>query len=229
MLRMKMFSAWLLPWLALWTWSDVLEVEGWTLTPPNREPLGRRKVLNNSIKAALSVPLLFIDVLSPPFAQAVDKPSEFTNVGTQAPPPEGTNPFVTLENGVKYKDIQVGKGDAVSGTSKVDIQCSAKLLNLNGVSFYNTKNNNPDGFGAIPLTIDLGKGQALPGLEAGLVGLRKGGIRRIIVPQDLAYNKYPDLEPQPTSTLDQRALDSVVKNPRRDGTILLDVKLERVK
>jgi hypothetical protein len=66
-------------------------------------------------------------------------------------------------------------------------------------------------------------------LEAGLIGLRKGGIRRIIVPQDLAYNKYPNLEPRPTNTLDQRALDSVVKNPRRDGTILFDVKLERVK
>ena len=100
---------------------------------------------------------------------------------------------------------------------------------MNGVSFYNTKNNNPDGFGAIPLSIDLGKGQALPGLEAGLIGLRKGGIRRIIVPQELAYNNYPDLEPQPTSKIDQNALDSVVKNPRRDATILFDVKLERVK
>ena len=86
-----------------------------------------------------------------------------------------------------------------------------------------------DGFGAIPLSLELGKGTVLPGLETGLVGMKKNGIRRIIVPQDLAYSKFPDLEPKPTSVVDQRALDSVVKNPRRDGTILFDVQVERIK
>jgi FKBP-type peptidyl-prolyl cis-trans isomerase len=120
----------------------------------------------------------------------------------------------------------------------VDIQCNGRLLNLNGVSFYNTKNNNPDGFGAIPLTLILGRHSdstttatttALPGLEAGLVGMRKRGIRRIIVPSDLAYSKFPNLQPQPTRDEDRRALDSVVQNPRRDATILFDVNLERFK
>ena len=103
------------------------------------------------------------------------------------------------------------------------------MLNLNGVIFYNTKTNNPDGFGAIPLTLELGKGQAVPGLESGLLGMKKGGIRRIIVPQELAYNKFPDLAPRPMTINDQRALDSVVKNPRRDGAILFDVQVERFK
>lgn len=138
---------------------------------------------------------------------------------------------MTLDNGVKIKDFKVGSGDASVGpnSSRVDIKCSGRLLNLNGVIFYNTKNNNPDGFGAIPLTIDLGKGQAVPGLEAGLIGMKRGGVRRIIVPQELAYNKFPDLEPKPMNDNDQRALDSVVKNARRDGTILFDVQLERLK
>lgn len=157
------------------------------------------------------------------------KPQEFVNVGTQAPPPDGDSPFVTLPNGVKTKDFRVGSDDSVGKDSRVSIQCSGRLLNLNGVVFYNTKNNNPDGFGAIPLTIDLGTGQAVPGLEAGLIGMRKGGIRRIIVPQELAYNKFPDLEPKPMNANDQRALDSVVNNPRRDAAILFDVQLERFK
>ena len=37
------------------------------------------------------------------------------------------------------------------------------------------------------------------------------------------------LQPAPTSLVDQQALDSVVKNPRRDATLLFDVKLERVR
>ena len=166
--------------------------------------------------------------LVPAVSNAADqKPKEFIDVGTQAPAPEGESEFVELANGVKVKEFRSGSGDTVKADSQVMIQASGRLLNLNGVIFYNTKNNNPDGFGAVPLTINLGKGEALPGLESGLIGMRKGSIRRIIVPADLAYSKFPDLEPKPVNSNDQRALDSVVKNPRRDATILFDVSIER--
>eukprot|EP00532_Pseudo-nitzschia_australis_P002173 CAMPEP_0168191756 /NCGR_PEP_ID=MMETSP0139_2-20121125/17687_1 /TAXON_ID=44445 /ORGANISM="Pseudo-nitzschia australis, Strain 10249 10 AB" /LENGTH=195 /DNA_ID=CAMNT_0008114955 /DNA_START=192 /DNA_END=779 /DNA_ORIENTATION=+ len=166
-----------------------------------------------------------------PSIAAQAQPSEFKNIGTQSPLPGADDTqFTTLPNGVKIKDFSAGTGSEMVGAgSNVSVQCSGRLLNLNGVVFYNTKNNNPDGFGAIPLTINLGKGEAIPGLEAGVVGMRKNGIRRIIIPADLAYSRYPDLEPKPMSDLDQRALDSVVKNPRRDATILFDVRLERFK
>ena len=167
-----------------------------------------------------------------PSIVAQAQPTEFQNIGTQSPLPSGdeSSQFTSLANGVKIKDFSTGTGSDVVGTgSRVSIQCSGRLLNLNGVVFYKTKNNNPDGFGAIPLTITLGNGEAIPGLEAGIVGMRKNGIRRIIIPADLAYSKYPDLEPKPTNNLDQRALDSVVKNPRRDATVLFDVRLERFK
>lgn len=102
--------------------------------------------------------------------------------------------------------------------------------------------------------------------------MRKGEIRRIIVPSELGYSKYPGLEPVPANKLgawsgvfafpchllvcgcisahysssihpcccccccslrsalqDQQALDSVVKNARRDATLLFDVKLEKAK
>ena len=166
--------------------------------------------------------------LVPAVSNAADqKPKEFIDVGTQAPAPEGESESVGLANGVKVKEFRSGSGDTVKADSQVMIQASGRLLNLNGVIFYNTKNNNPDGFGAVPLTINLGKGEALPGLESGLIGMRKGSIRRIIVPADLAYSKFPDLEPKPVNSNDQRALDSVVKNPRRDATILFDVSIER--
>merc|ERR1719469_1531485 len=111
------------------------------------------------------------------FAATDEKPKEFIDVGTQAPAPEGEAPFVELLNGVKVKDFKPGSGaEVVKADSSVQIQCSGKLLNLNGVSFYNTKNNNPDGFGAVPLAINLGRGDVIPGLESGIVGMRKGGI-----------------------------------------------------
>lgn len=178
-------------------------------------------------------------VFLPNIASVQAQPAEFQNIGTQSPLPAGggssgsgsavdETQFKTLPNGVKIKDFSVGTGSEIVGSnSRVSFQCSGRLLNLNGVVFYNTKNNNPDGFGAIPLTVTLGKGESLPGLDSGLIGMRKNGIRRIIVPAELAYSVYPNLEPKPMSDLDQRALDSVVKNPRRDATILFDVRLER--
>lgn len=198
-----------------------------TSTIPNH----RRQIIQATTTAFLGLNLLLNPSTSfKANAASEQKPKEFIDVGTQAPAPEGEPPFIELSNGVKIKEFRRGSGEEViTSSSSVQIQCSGKLLNLNGVSFYNTKNNNPDGFGAIPLSIQLGKGQALPGLESGIVGMRKGGIRRIIIPAELAYSKYPDLEPQPTSVNDQRALDSVVKNPRRDATILFDVSVERFK
>ncbi len=190
--------------------------------------VNRREAVSSITSTAFAILSLKVDEAS---AATMDKPIEFIDVGTQAPAPEGESNFVELANGVKVKDFRPGTGDEVvqATSQQVMIQLNGRLLNLNGVVFYNTKNNNPDGFGAIPLTINLGKGEALPGLESGIVGMRKGGIRRIIVPADLAYSKFPDLEPKPTSINDQRALDSVVKNPRRDATILFDVSVERFK
>lgn len=189
---------------------------GWNPTPKSRR----------DFVATLAGSTLVIGPQLPALAQ----PAEFANIDTQAPPTQaGDPPFVTLDNGVKIKDFAVGSGEAVGPGSRVSVQASGRLLNLNGVIFYNTKNNNPDGFGALPLVFTLGKGEALPGLESGVLGMKKNGIRRIIVPAELAYSKFPELEPKPMSDLDQRALDSVVKNPRRDATILFDVKLERFK
>lgn len=190
--------------------------------PKSMPNLSRREILAST--ASLTPVLLA--------STANAQPQEFKNVGTQAPLPAGeSNQFTTLSNGVKFKDFRTGASDGaeVGPNSRVDIQCTGRLLNLNGVIFYSTKNNNPDGFGPEPLRVTLGRGEALPGLEAGMIGMKKGGIRRIIIPADLAYSKYPELEPKPRGVEDQRALDSVAKNPRRDATILFDVSLERVK
>ncbi|KAL7470185.1 hypothetical protein ACHAXS_010444 [Conticribra weissflogii] len=233
----------------------------------------RRQILQKSGIVILSIAGLTFDPVfsTPPLANAASdqKPKEFNEVGQQEPPPEGERPFVTLSNGVQVKDFRVGGsgGAVVQQGSKVELTLKGRLLNLNGVIFYDTKSNDPNGFGeGTPLlftvvsffnlffktAIDVfssgfgkteilfipfennacriqGDGSVLPGLESGVAGMTKGGIRRIIVPADVGYGKYPDLEPRPFNEMEKRALDSVVKNPRRDGTVLFDVKVERVR
>ena len=68
--------------------------------------------------------------------------------------------------------------------------------------------------------------------EDGLVGAKKNEIRRIIVPSTVGYSEDPakaDMEPNPPSIEDRRALDSVLRNPRRDAAVLFDVKVVRIK
>eukprot|EP00986_Skeletonema_menzelii_P005996 scaffold2266_cov150-Skeletonema_menzelii.AAC.2 len=160
---------------------------------------------------------------------AVD--AQFKEVGQQERPPEGETPFSTLSNGVQIKDFRQGSGaETVQNGSRVELTMKGRLLNLNGVIFYDTKSNDPNGFGeGTPLQFTVGDKSVLPGLESGLVGMKKGGIRRIIVPAEVGYGAFPGLEPQPLTEVERRALDSVVKNPRRDQTVMFDCKVERLK
>lgn len=184
----------------------------------------------NRRSAVVTVATLSLGLTPFPAHGSSPKAEEFIRIGMQAPPQGGETDFKELPNGVKVKDYRIGSGDyVVKEDSQVAIQATGRLLNFNGFIFYSTKNNNPDGFGALPLIVNLGRGEALPGLEAGMIGMKKGGIRRILIPADLAYSNYHDLEPRPMSANDQRALDSVVKNPNMDATVLFDVLLERFK
>eukprot|EP00984_Skeletonema_dohrnii_P033582 scaffold30584_cov200-Skeletonema_dohrnii-CCMP3373.AAC.1 len=156
-------------------------------------------------------------------ANAVD--AQFKEVGQQERPPEGESPFSTLPNGVQIKDFRQGSGSTVQNGSRVELTMKGRLLNLNGVIFYDTKSNDPNGFGeGTPLQFTVGDKSVLPGLESGLIGMSRGGIRRIIVPAEVGYGAFPSLEPQPLTDVERRALDSVVKNPRRDQTVMFDCK-----
>ncbi|KAL7481842.1 hypothetical protein ACHAW6_007528 [Cyclotella cf. meneghiniana] len=162
-------------------------------------------------------------------ATAVD--AQFIEVGQQQKPPNGEAPFVILPDGVQIKDFRPGAGErAVQSGSTVELTLRGRMLNLNGALFYDTKSNDPDGFGeGTPLLFVVGDGTVLPGLESGILGMKRGGIRRIIVPAAVGYGAFPGLEPQPFTEMERRTLDSVVKNPRRDSTVLFDVKVERVR
>lgn len=140
--------------------------------------------------------------------------------------------FSALPSGVKIKDIRVGTGAAAKAGDTVSVQFSGRCLNLNGKKFISTQDASVKTLGLAitePYVFKIGSGSVIPGLEQAVIGMSKGGYRRAVIPASQGYDAAMELGPKPENFQDQRSLESIVKNPNRDASLLFDVQLERVK
>jgi peptidylprolyl isomerase len=99
---------------------------------------------------------------------------------TQGPPtlPTGVEAIRT-SSGLEYLDFAAGSGAVVAAGSRVSLEYRAWLTD--GTLFDRTTPETG------PVTFQVGSGQVIPALEEGVLGMRAGGGRRLIVPSDLAY------------------------------------------
>jgi peptidylprolyl isomerase len=86
--------------------------------------------------------------------------------------------LVKTPSGLRYKDLRVGEGKAAQNGDTVEVIYTGWLLD--GKQF----DSNVDGK---PLVVTIGKSQMIPGWHEGLVGMKAGGKRKLIIPPDLAY------------------------------------------
>ena len=96
-----------------------------------------------------------------------------------------TKPVVQAGSGdppteVVIEDIVEGTGPAARTGDTIDVQYVGALFE-DGSEFDSSWSTGQ------PFTVTLGEGQVIEGWEEGLVGIRKGGRREIIIPSDLAY------------------------------------------
>ena len=92
------------------------------------------------------------------------------------------------------QDLIVGKGKPVKSGDTVSVQYVGVLFS-NGKQFDASWNGGKPGQG---FQFPLGAGQVIPGWDQGVVGMRKGGRRKLIIPADLAYGAQgfpPDIPP----------------------------------
>ena len=79
------------------------------------------------------------------------------------------------------RDIVQGKGPKAKAGDELSMQYAGTSWST-GQQFDASWDR-----GAQPFTFQLGAGMVIPGWDEGLVGLRKGGRRLLIIPPDLGY------------------------------------------
>jgi FKBP-type peptidyl-prolyl cis-trans isomerase FkpA len=84
---------------------------------------------------------------------------------------------------VQFIDLQKGTGATITGGSQVAVVYRGWLTN--GTLFDESKTGTDGKLQAFGLTI--GQHQVIPGWEAGLDGMKDGGVRLMIIPPSLGY------------------------------------------
>ena len=121
-------------------------------------------------------------------------------------------PIQAWAAGITVEDVSIGGGDAVpSADATVSIAYKAWLDGFEGTKKFSDVKG--------PLYVTLGSSQIIPGLDEALRGMRVGGLRRVVIPPDLAYGKtgYPK---------DGDKKGSIIPP---DATLYFEVRLRSVK
>ena len=101
--------------------------------------------------------------------------------GPTSPPTVTCTPTPLGSDGLQYIDITVGNGPTVSNGSSISVQYVGWLAS-NGKKFDSSYDH-----GGSPFSVTVGQGQVIKGWDEGLVGMKQGGTRRLIIPGNLAY------------------------------------------
>jgi protein-disulfide isomerase len=92
-----------------------------------------------------------------------------------APPVAGLAAATQLQ----ITDLVVGQGQAAAGGDRVSVHYVGTLLD--GTEFDSSRKHNR------PFSFTLGGGQVIKGWDQGVVGMRVGGRRRLVIPPQLGY------------------------------------------
>jgi FKBP-type peptidyl-prolyl cis-trans isomerase FkpA len=96
-------------------------------------------------------------------------------------------------------DLRVGTGaEAVNGKT-VSVNYAGWLFSQTGVDNKGTLFDSSAGRG--PYNFILGGGGVIPGFDRGVVGMKVGGVRRLVIPPDLAYGTQAQQGIPPNSNL----------------------------
>jgi peptidylprolyl isomerase len=157
-----------------------------------------------AVAAALVVVAIFV---FPSFFSSVFFPANATpkidTSGLGNVPSSTSTPSINMQNistipGLSVYDVSVGTGAAAASGNQVSVNYTGTLSN--GTIFDSNTNQK---FGHVqPFDFTLGAGQVIKGWDQGLVGMKVGGVREIVISPALGYgaNQVGPIPPNSTLT-----------------------------
>ena len=88
---------------------------------------------------------------------------------------------VTTASGLKYVDVKVGNGASPVKGKQVKVHYTGTLEN--GKKFDSSVDRNE------PFSFVIGVGQVIPGWDEGVMSMKVGGKRKLIIPSKLGYGE----------------------------------------
>jgi FKBP-type peptidyl-prolyl cis-trans isomerase len=85
----------------------------------------------------------------------------------------------TTESGLVIEDLVVGQGPAAKAGDTVSVHYTGTLVS--GQKFDSSLDR------GAPFSFTLGQGDVIQGWDEGVVGMKVGGKRKLIIPSELAY------------------------------------------
>ena len=89
----------------------------------------------------------------------------------------------SMESGLKYQDIKVGTGAEAETGKHIYVHYSGYLTD--GTQFDSSVKHGR------PFDLTLGSHQVIKGWDLGIVGMKVGGKRKLMIPSELAYGARP--------------------------------------
>eukprot|EP01023_Acetabularia_acetabulum_P063852 TRINITY_DN8103_c0_g1_i2.p2 TRINITY_DN8103_c0_g1~~TRINITY_DN8103_c0_g1_i2.p2 ORF type:complete len:239 (-),score=31.94 TRINITY_DN8103_c0_g1_i2:230-946(-) len=142
--------------------------------------------------------------------------------------------YQSTESGLQFQDLVIGQGGQVGTGEKVLIDWDGYTIGYYGRPFE--ARNKPKGGTFVGddknyFSFTVGDPFIIPAVNEGIMGMNAGGIRRLIVPEEIGYPKgdYNKYKPSPTTFGGKRTLDFVLNNAGMiDKTLLIDIEIIRI-
>ena len=104
------------------------------------------------------------------------------------------NKEIIMDNGLIIEDLIIGVGSTAEKYSIVTVDYTGKLQD--GTVFDSSQR-----IGQEPLRFTLGVGQVIDGWDQGVIGMKVGGQRKLIIPPELGYGSQDKGVIPPNSAL----------------------------
>ena len=145
----------------------------------------QRQIITASIIAVVVIAIALIGFqFLPKSKPAAAKPPTYSLLSDLTPGAKGNiknvvGTPITQSDGLKYVDVKVGTGKAVVATDTVTVNYTGWLTD--GTKFDSSADHSPPGPTQFPLS------GVIKGWSEGLIGMKVGGERRLLIPPALGY------------------------------------------